>query len=82
MNLSSTTMDVQSFLSDQKTMMTELLADLVNIESPSDNAASQQPILQRLRIEFETLGYRVKIIPGKKFRWSFVWQVFGSHKEI
>ena len=65
MNASSAVADIQSFLGDQKTVMTKLLADLVKIESPSDNVAAQRPILQRLKNEFETLEYRVRIISGR-----------------
>ena len=65
MNTSSAVADIQSFLGDQKTVMTKLLADLVKIESPSDNVAAQRPILQRLKNEFETLEYRVRIISGR-----------------
>ena len=60
----SVTADIQSFLGEQKSAMAALLADLVTIESPSNDAASQQPILQRLKDEFESLNCKVRIIPG------------------
>lgn len=65
MNRSSATADIQSFLGEQQAVMTALLAELVAIESPSNDAAAQRPILQRLKNEFEELDYRVRIIPGK-----------------
>ena len=62
---SSAAVDIQTFLDKQQAAMTRLLAELVAIESPSDVAAAQQPILQRLKSEFEALDYRVRIIPGR-----------------
>lgn len=64
MNRSSVAADIQSFLGEQQAAMTALLADLVTIESPSNDAASQQPILQRLESEYEQLDYKARIIPG------------------
>ena len=61
----SASADIQTFLFEQKTAMAKLLAELVAIESPSDDAAAQQPILQRLKNEFEAVNYRVRIIPGQ-----------------
>lgn len=66
MNRSSAAADIQIFLSEQQAAMTRLLAELVAIESPSDVAAAQQPILQRLKSEFEALDYRVRLIPGRR----------------
>lgn len=65
MSWSSAVVDIQTFLIEQQAAMTGLLAELVAIESPSDDAAAQQPILQRLKSEFEALSYRVRIIPGQ-----------------
>lgn len=64
MTQSSVTADIQSFLGEQKSAMAALLSDLVTIESPSNDAASQQPILQRLKGEFESLNCKVRLIPG------------------
>lgn len=66
MNWSSATADIQTYLIEQQAAMTRLLAELVAIESPSDDAAAQQPILQRLKSEFEALNYRVRLIPGQR----------------
>ena len=66
MNRSSVAADIQNFFSEQQTAMKSLLAELVTIETPSDNAASQKLILQRLKNEFEMLDYRVRIIPGQR----------------
>jgi glutamate carboxypeptidase len=44
--------------------MTELLKDLVRMETPSTDAASKSQIRTRLRDEFEALDYRVLLIPG------------------
>ena len=65
MNKLSAAADIHTFLSEQQASMTKLLAELVAIESPSDVAVAQQPILQRLKSEFEALEYRVRIIPGQ-----------------
>ena len=66
MNRSSAAADIHTFLSAQQALMINLLAELVAIESPSDVAIAQQPILQRLKSEFEALEYRVRIVPGQR----------------
>ncbi len=45
--------------------MTALLADLVLMETPSTDAASQAPILARLHDEFEAVGLRARLLPGR-----------------
>ncbi len=66
MNRSSATADIQVYLIERQAAMINLLSELVAIESPSDNAVAQQPILQRLKSEFEELNYKVRIIPGQR----------------
>jgi glutamate carboxypeptidase len=53
------------YLHDQRESLIELVSELVRIESPSTDAASQAAILARLRAEFERLDYRVIRLPGK-----------------
>ena len=65
MNRSSVATDIHTFLNEQQAPMIKLLAELVAIESPSDDAVAQLPILQRLKSEFEAVEYRVRIIPGQ-----------------
>ena len=45
--------------------MTYLLKELVRMETPSTDPASQKQIRTRLKQEFETLGYRVSLIPSR-----------------
>ncbi len=56
---------VMRYLHDQREGLIELVSELVLIESPSTEAASQAAILARLRTEFERLDYRVIQLPGK-----------------
>ncbi len=44
--------------------MVALTADLARLESPSDVAATQAPVQDRLRAELEALGFRVRHISG------------------
>lgn len=53
------------YLRDQQESMIALVRDLVRIESPSTDPASQAAILARLEAEFERLDYRVIRLPGK-----------------
>ncbi|MDH3762207.1 MAG: M20 family metallopeptidase [Gammaproteobacteria bacterium] len=57
--------EVLSHLRGQQDSMTALLKDLVLMETPSTDAASQAPILQRLKAEFEEIDYRVSLLPGR-----------------
>ncbi len=57
---------VLDYLREQQDSMTELLKDLVLMETPSTDAASQAPIRDRLKAEFEEIDYRVNLIPGRK----------------
>ena len=52
-------------LRGEQDAMTELLEDLVLMESPSTEPASQAPIRARLKAEFEEIGYRVHLRPGR-----------------
>ena len=45
--------------------MTGLLRDLVLMETPSTDPASQAQIRSRLKAEFEQIDYRVNLIPGR-----------------
>ena len=45
--------------------MLRLLEDLVTMETPSSDPASQQPLRLRLREEFERRGYRARLLPGR-----------------
>jgi glutamate carboxypeptidase len=56
---------VLDYLLGERDSMSALLQELVLMETPSTDAASQQPIRQRLRYEFENIGYRVRLIPGR-----------------
>ena len=56
---------VLNYLRDQQEPMLDLLRELVLMETPSTEAASQAPILERLRQELEALDYRVLSIPGR-----------------
>ena len=49
----------------QQEAMASLLEDLVLMETPSTEPACQAPILRRLKSEFEKLGHRVRLIPGR-----------------
>jgi hypothetical protein len=46
--------EVLSHLLAQQDSMMSLLKDLVLMETPSTDAAAQAPILQRLKLEFDT----------------------------
>ena len=52
-------------LRGQQGAMTALLEDLVLMETPSTEPTSQEPIRARLKTEFEDIGYRVRLIPGR-----------------
>jgi glutamate carboxypeptidase len=56
---------VLEHLRSEQDAMTALLEDLVLMETPSTEAASQQPIRARLKAEFEAIGYRVRLVPGR-----------------
>lgn len=56
---------VLRYLHDQRESMIELVSELVLIESPSTEAASQDAILACLAAEFEQLDYPVIRLPGK-----------------
>lgn len=47
--------------------MTTLLRDLVRLESPSHDPASQEPVFARLAAELEASGMRARRLPGLRF---------------
>ena len=47
--------------------MTALLRDLVRLESPSHDAAAQEPVFARLAAELEAAGMRTRRLPGRRF---------------
>ena len=52
---------VLDYLRAEQAAMTSLLKDLVLMETPSTDAASQAQIRDRLKREFEEFDYRVKL---------------------
>ena len=56
---------VLEHLRGEQDAMTALLEDLVLMETPSTEPASQAPIRARLKAEFEDIGYRVHMLPGR-----------------
>ncbi len=61
----SAKLEVLDHLCAQQDSMIGLLSDLVKMETPSTEPASQAQIRLRLKSEFEAIGYRVKLIPGR-----------------
>ncbi|MDH3387083.1 MAG: M20 family metallopeptidase [Gammaproteobacteria bacterium] len=57
--------EVLKHLRAEQESMTSLLSDLVLMETPSTDPASQAQILDRLKREFEEIDYRVNLIPGR-----------------
>ncbi len=57
---------ILAHLQAQQPGMLDLLGDLVQIETPSTDADSQRPILDRLRAELQPIGYRVRLIPRRR----------------
>jgi glutamate carboxypeptidase len=57
--------ELAAFLEAQKEQMADLLEELVLLETPSTDAASQQPIIRRLAALLEELGYRSLHLPGR-----------------
>ena len=60
------TCGVLAHLQSEMEVMTVLLKDLVRMETPSTDPASQEPIKARLKSEFEALEFRVRTIPGRR----------------
>lgn len=54
------------FLRDRQPAMIALLRELVLMETPSTDPASQQPIRARLKAEFAAVGYRSRLLPGRR----------------
>jgi glutamate carboxypeptidase len=57
---------VLTYLRERQKEMTFLLRDLALLESPSDDAASQEPVFARIAAELETAGLRSRRLPGKQ----------------
>jgi len=57
--------EILDHLQSEQKQMTDLLKDLVLMETPSTDPGSQAPIRARLKAEFESLDYRVYMIPGR-----------------
>ena len=57
---------VLDYLLGERDAMTTLLRELVLMETPSTEPASQHQIRQRLRDEFESIGFRTRLVPGQK----------------
>ncbi|MDH3446893.1 MAG: M20 family metallopeptidase [Gammaproteobacteria bacterium] len=58
--------EVLMHLRAEQNSMTALLSDLVLMETPSTDRASQAQILDRLKREFEEIDYRVILVPGRQ----------------
>ena len=56
---------VLDHLHGERDAMSALLEELVSLETPSTDAPSQDPILKRLKSEFEAIGYRGLLLPGR-----------------
>jgi len=56
---------VLAYLRRREPEIVDLLADLVGLESPSLDAASQEPVLARLRSELEASGFQVRTLRGR-----------------
>ena len=56
---------VLNYLHGEQDSMSALLQDLVMMETPSTDPASQLQIRQRLKSEFEQIGFRTRLIPGR-----------------
>ncbi|MDJ0745221.1 MAG: M20 family metallopeptidase [Xenococcaceae cyanobacterium MO_167.B27] len=61
-----TTRNLREYLHGRQEEMINLLAQLVNAESPSSVPTAQKPILTILRQEWRQRGYRVRYLPGKQ----------------
>jgi glutamate carboxypeptidase len=59
--------DIKAYLCGQHAEMTQLLEQLVRMESPSDVPESQKPVLDRLEVSLLELGYRVTRLPPRRF---------------
>jgi glutamate carboxypeptidase len=57
---------ILTHLHDRTPEMTALLVDLARLESPSLDAASQEPVFARLAAELEGAGFRVRRLPGRQ----------------
>ena len=56
---------VVEYLNSNSGNMVTLLESLTRVESPSSDAASQFPVKEILRKEFESLGYRARLLSGR-----------------
>ena len=56
---------VVDYLNSRSDDLVRLLGSLTRVETPSSDASSQAPVKQILAKEFENLGYRVRLLPGR-----------------
>ncbi len=77
MNTASRVLD---YLQSQQAQMVSLLKDLVLMETPSDDPASQRQIRLRLKAEFEARDYRVFLLPGCQSGGHLYARPDGRHK--
>lgn len=57
---------VSDYLNRQSGELVRMLEMLTRVESPSSDAASQLPVKRILAAEFESLGFRVRLLSGRK----------------
>jgi len=57
---------VVDYLNGRRDDLVRLLESLTRVETPSSDAASQAPVKQILAKEFESVGYRVRLLSGVK----------------
>lgn len=61
-----TAQQILAHLRERTEEMAALLLDLARMESPSLDAASQEPVFVRLAAELEALGFRIRRLPGRQ----------------
>ncbi|HSS49072.1 MAG TPA: M20/M25/M40 family metallo-hydrolase, partial [Thermoanaerobaculia bacterium] len=64
--MSDTAQRILAHLRARTGEMTALLLDLARLESPSLDAASQEPVFARLTPELDAAGFRVRRLPGRR----------------
>lgn len=62
----TTAQQILAYLRSRQQEMASLLQDLARLESPSHDAASQEPVFARLAAELEASGLRVRRLPGRR----------------
>jgi glutamate carboxypeptidase len=63
--VNETARKVLAYLRERQEEMAGLLRDLARLESPSHDAASQEPVFARLGAELADAGLRVRRLPGR-----------------